>query len=457
MLRLFPPQTAAEKGISAYGLALIYLKLNAAAQAEKCLLEALRMADLPERDLHTFVFLADLRLCQLYAEKKQYAKARSYLNQGFRFAAQSPKLRTQAHIQAFKLDSVQGNLASAIRHYQQYRVINDSIFSEKKSNQLLGFQVRYETQQKEQALRLKEKNIALLRQQSNVQQARLDQRQTVRNALLGGTGLLALLLGVGFNRYRLKQRSNLQLEAHQEEMDHKNGHLSELLQAQDSLMIQKDLLLLEKEWLLKEIHHRVKNNLQIIMSLLNSQAASLRDKAALSAIQESQHRVQAMSLIHQKLYQSESVARVPMPAYIQEVVDYLHESYNLPQAIGLELDIDDIELDVTLAVPLGLIINEALTNAFKYAFPLGRPGTISISLRCLDPSTYGLTIADDGVGLPASYEPAHSHSLGMTLLQGFSEQLDGELRLTGPPGLTIRLVFAREHLMPTSVLADYAT
>ena len=143
--------------------------------------------------------------------------------------------------------------------------------------------------------------------------------------------LLLTLLLLSYNRYRLKQRSNQQLQAQQrvlqerqEEINYKNTTLQ--------------LLLTEKEWLLKEIHHRVKNNLQIVMSLLNAQATYLSDEAALSAIQESQHRVQAMALIHQKLYQSEQVARISMPAYIQEVVSYLRDSYNLHQPIDFQLE-----------------------------------------------------------------------------------------------------------------------
>ncbi|MBD0256584.1 MAG: histidine kinase, partial [Cytophagales bacterium] len=206
-------------------------------------------------------------------------------------------------------------------------------------------------------------------------------------------------------------------------------------------------LLQEKERLLREIHHRVKNNLQVVMSLLSSQADSLQDKAALSAIQESQHRVQAIALIHQKLYQSEGVARIPMQDYIEEVVAYLHESYCLHQQVHFQVEVEPIELDVTQAVPLGLIINEVLTNAFKYAFPGGRPGTITLRLQRLA-ATCQLTIADDGVGLPAHYDPAQSRSLGMTLLHGFSGQLGGELTLTSPPGLSINLVFEEELLSP---------
>jgi two-component sensor histidine kinase len=182
------------------------------------------------------------------------------------------------------------------------------------------------------------------------------------------------------------------------------------------------------------------------MSLLNSQAAYLADDAALSAIQESQHRVQAMALIHQKLYQSEQVARINMLAYIEEVIDYLRDFYYRPGPVEFRLDVEPIELDVTLAVPLGLIINEAVTNAFKYAFPDGRPGTVRLSLYRLTSTTYQLIIGDDGVGLPEGYNPSRSRSLGMTLMHGFSEQLGGELTITSARGLSISLVFEEEQL-----------
>ena len=184
------------------------------------------------------------------------------------------------------------------------------------------------------------------------------------------------------------------------------------------------------------------------MSLLNLQADSLQDQAALSAIQESQHRVQAMALIHQKLYQTEGIARIPMRNYIEEMVSYLHQSYRLSDGVRFLLAVDNLELDVTQAVPLGLIINEVVTNAFKYAFPNERAGTVSVSLKRLSGYDCQLVIADDGVGLPAEYKPMSNRSLGMTLLHGFSEQLDGELCIESHNGLSVRLTFAEEPLHP---------
>ncbi|MBD0258794.1 MAG: sensor histidine kinase [Cytophagales bacterium] len=137
-------------------------------------------------------------------------------------------------------------------------------------------------------------------------------------------------------------------------------------------------------------------------------------------------------------------------------MSYLADSYSVHQAVCFRLEVADIELDVTQAVPLGLIINEALTNAFKYAFPGGRPGTVSLCLQQLEVYTYQLIIADDGVGLPPHYNPSQSRSLGMTLLHGFSAQLGGSLTITSPPGLTITLGFEEEQLRPGYARTDYA-
>jgi two-component sensor histidine kinase len=395
------------------------------------------------------------------------------------------------HLWWFRLDSAQARLAPAISHYQHYKALNDSLIDERTRQRTTLLEVQYQAQEKE--LR-----IASLRQESKLRESELQRARTTRNYIVAVAAMLLLLLGVLYNRYRLKKRSNRQLQAQQDELQaqqeelksqheelqtqqevlqaqqreihQKNTCLSELLAEKDALLGekeellkekdyligQKDTLLEEKERLLKEIHHRVKNNLQVVMSLLNSQADSLEDQAALSAIQESQHRVQAMALIHQKLYQAEGVARIPMDAYIEEVVAYLRDSYNVSQSINFHLSVDSIELDVTQAVPLGLIINEAITNAFKYAFPRGKAGQVALSLHRREEATCELTIVDDGVGLPTGYDPSQSRSLGMTLLHGFSAQLGGELTISSHQGLCITLVFDEEQLGPMQASARYA-
>jgi two-component sensor histidine kinase len=270
-------------------------------------------------------FIAWVQLSKFYVATAQYAKAAPYLR---RLATHTGVIPASENLQLmqlqFKVDSAQANYPSAIRYYQQYTALKDSLLNETTHKQMAELDVRYQTGQKEQALQLRQKDIILLRAQGKTQ-------KTQRDALIGGALLLMSLLGLSFNRYRLKQRSNLllevqkqELQAQKKEIHSKNEHLFQLLGEKNSLLAQKNDLLLkqerlleEKERLLREIHHRVKNNLQIVMSLLNSQASYLSDEGALSAIKESQHRVQAMALIHQKLYQAEGVARILMASYIR--------------------------------------------------------------------------------------------------------------------------------------------
>ncbi len=379
------------------------------------------------RDYHLYI---NGVLIPYYVNSKQYQKAHSLLvaNEAICIKAPYAKELSINHLWWFRLDSARASYSTAIKHYQRFVALNDSLINETTRQRTALFEVQYQTQDKEH-------KILTLQQQSKLQKSELQKVETTRSFIIAGAFMLVLLLLLSYNRYRLKQRSHQQLQERQEEINHKNTTLQ--------------LLLSEKEWLLKEIHHRVKNNLQIVMSLLNSQASYLSDEAALSAIQESQHRVQAMALIHQKLYQSEHVARVDMPSYIQEVVAYLRDFYDLPQPISFKLVISAIELDVNQAVPLGLIINEAITNALKYAFPDGRSGTITVTFHRIMPMTYELTIADDGVGLPPNFNPQRSRSLGMTLMQGFSQQLGGELQINHSAGLTIHLQFSQESLDST--------
>jgi two-component sensor histidine kinase len=377
-------------------------------------------------------------MARFYADRSRFEQARYYAQHAVSFTQEELPLSRRRDLENifFRVELAAGNNSAASKHFEQYEALKDSIFSAAKSRQIEELQIQYETAKKEQAL-------ALLRNQGQLQQQELRQSIQMRNFSYVGMGLLLLVLGLGYNRFRLKQQSNQQLEARQAEIDLKNTVLEHLL--------------IEKEWLLKEIHHRVKNNLQVVMSLLNSQASYLSDDtAALAAIQESQHRVQAMALIHQRLYQSEQVARIAMPFYINELVTYLRDFYDLPQPIAVELEVAPIEIDITLAVPLGLIINEAITNALKYAFPGGRPGRIRLSLHRLSAVTCQLIIEDDGVGLPPDSSPKFSHSLGMTLIHGFSRQLGGELTLSTDHGLKIMLVFSEPHLHSAPVSTDYA-
>ncbi|WP_233754036.1 histidine kinase dimerization/phosphoacceptor domain -containing protein [Algoriphagus sp. AGSA1] len=428
----------------------IYMAMKDYPNAEKHLLKASLDCNGASGPIDYCIAKATL-LAKLYSKTGQYQKAQYHLEQAFALTENYPRLLqiSNLHLYAFQLDSLRGNLSSAIGHYQQYKALQDSVFNERKSNQLIAFQVQYETEKKEQELQLKEQNITTLTQERQLQQQEIKQAKLLRNGITGGAAMLLMLLGVIYNRYRLKQQSNRQLQSQQVKLQEQQQQIQEKNHALEQLLE-------EKERLLKEIHHRVKNNLQIVMSLLNSQVASLKDKAALSAIQDSQNRVQAMALIHQKLYQNEGLARIPMKGYVEEVVTYLQDTFALSRQVGFKLVIEPIELDVNLAVPLGLIINEAITNAFKYAFPEGRAGLVLISLQQKADTSYELIIEDDGVGLPKEFDPSQIRSLGMTLIHGFSAQLGAELHIESSQGVKISLLFADEKISPIHNKVDYA-
>lgn len=324
----------------------------------------------------------------------------------------------------FESDSATGNYLSAIQHLKVHKQLNDSLFNINSTKEFADLQLKYETEKKD-------KNIKLLKQQGQLQETQLNNEMVMRYIFIGSLIILFIILGLLFSQYCLKQRNNKILEVKQEEINRQNGVLRQLVD--------------EKEWLLKEIHHRVKNNLQIVISLLNTQSAYLENEDALMAIQNSQHRMHAMSLIHQKLYQSDNLASIDMSWYIYELVNYLKECFDLNRKISYKIDTDRIDLDVAQAVPVGLILNEAISNAIKYAFPDRPKGQVTISLKSMGGDTCQLIIADDGIGVPDDFEDQERESLGMNLMMGLTDQLDGTFALQNNNGLAIVITFTKKQ------------
>jgi two-component sensor histidine kinase len=366
-------------------------------------------------------------LAGFYFSVGQYAKAETY----FKSAIQEfPQTLTNVEAQyvhnfLFKLDSVKADYLPAIKHLQAAQIAKDSLFTAAKVKQIEELKITYETAQKDSLINLKEQNIQLLTKEDKLQKSKLQQGIILRNISFAVVTLLFIIVGLLYNRYRLKQRTNQKLELQQLEIAKQNDSLQHLLT--------------EKDWLLKEIHHRVKNNLQIVMSLLNSQSAYINNEAALTAIHDSQHRVHAMSLIHQKLYSSESVSSIDMSLYIRELVSYLSDSFDTSRRIRFDLNIEPLQMDVSQAVPLGLILNEAITNSIKYAFPDDRSSLISISLSKTSADRFSLIISDNGIGMPSDIKK--SGSLGLSLMKGLSEDIDGDLSIENRNGTFIELSF----------------
>ncbi len=206
----------------------------------------------------------------------------------------------------------------------------------------------------------------------------------------------------------------------------------------------------EKEVLLKEIHHRVKNNMQVISSLLNLQSSRFKDEKILKMFEESQERIRSMALIHEKLYQSKDLAKVNFSEYIKSLTDRLFQSYRIdPNKVTLEMNIEDVSLDINSGIPCGLIINELVSNSLKYAFPDskewedgGKPkGKIHISLRSEDKGKFSLCVSDNGVGLPEDFDLQNTNSFGLQLVMTLTEQLHGTIDIQKKEGTTYKITF----------------
>jgi len=201
--------------------------------------------------------------------------------------------------------------------------------------------------------------------------------------------------------------------------------------------------LLEKESMLKEIHHRVKNNLQVVSSLLGLQSRSVAEPELRKMFQDSQGRVHSMALLHEKLYQSHSLSRINFPEYIRDLAAHLFHSYGVAgERIHLRTGLDDLLLHLDEAMPCGLIINELVSNSLTYAFPDGREGEIRIELHVLSDGITRLVVADNGIGLKANVDWVNTQSLGLRLVRTLAEQLGAEIEVNSKDGMEVRLAFA---------------
>jgi two-component system, sensor histidine kinase PdtaS len=438
LLRLIKKQPPADdwaKFTVALRLGECYGLLRKDDLAEKYDRQAVTIAEekLPKQDELT----AYKRMADFYFSRKRYGQAGIYLHRVLtlpRGIGDVETIRGTYHM-LFRVDSATGNYLSAIKNYQGYIALTDSIFTVAKVKQITQLQLQFEKDQK----------VQLLEDKGKLQQAELQHAGTVKNFTIAGAGLLLLFLAMIYRRYRQKQYSNRLLQAQQQEINLINQNLQLLVTEKDSLLKEKDTLLMEKDWLLKEVHHRVKNNLHTVICLLESQEIYLENDA-LEAIEICQRRIYAMSLIHQKLYQSEDIEMVDMCLYIKEFVQYLADSFGPPANIRIRSAVQPANLGISQAIPLGLILNEAVTNAFKYAFPNNKSGEIFIGLKQAG-KNMELLIADNGIGIQHQVEEGEPpNSLGIELMRGLTRDLKGNITFDTGTGTSIAVIFEVDSL-----------
>ena len=197
----------------------------------------------------------------------------------------------------------------------------------------------------------------------------------------------------------------------------------------------------EKEVLLQEVHHRVKNNMQVISSLFSLSSTQQVNPAVASMLKENQNRVQSMALVHEKLYRKSDLARVDFRDYLHDLITHLFRSFGASGRVQYILNTEPVSLAVDYAIPCGLIANELLSNALKHAFPSGRNGNVTIELRKLDSGEIRLGVSDDGAGLPENFAGTSGNTLGLQLVHTLTSQVNGKLEVQREPQTTFTLTF----------------
>lgn len=319
---------------------------------------------------------------------------------------------------------------SAYHAFKVYDQLKDSIFTEEADRRVAQLQTEHEVAQKESTI---------LQQQQELQQRKKVQLLTIGMVIL----LLLILFGL-YRNYIYNKRTSEKLSRLNTNLEQKNKEL--------------DIKNQENVILLKEIHHRVKNNLQVLSSLLSLQSDYIADPAALDAVIEGRNRVQSMGLLHQKLYMGDHLSAVNVREYIQDLINHLGETFGVNRKINFELDIRVEQFDIDTAIPLGLIINELVTNSLKYAFPDQKNGKITIQLWLEKPTQLlVLKVADNGVGLQENHEHSNATNFGTDLIKVLSKKLKGSITHSNENGYSTIIQFKRfklpieqQHILPHS-------
>ncbi|MEM8524800.1 MAG: histidine kinase dimerization/phosphoacceptor domain -containing protein [Bacteroidota bacterium] len=289
-------------------------------------------------------------------------------------------------------------LDSALFYLQKARDFQVNVLEEELAAVKNELRIKYDTEQKEETIA--------------TQFTQIQQQKRIQQLSFGIGGLLTLLLGGLLLTYQNNQKRNRQLQELNEDLEDSN--------------LQLDQRNAQNELLLKEIHHRVKNNLETVSSLLELQSAQVEYDEVQSIMQASQSRVQSMSILHQKLYQGENLASIEMKDYFKNLAESVLDTYDAWKQVEIEYDMKELELDVDTAVPIGLIVNELLTNALKYAFPDGEKGKVYLSLEQIQPKGLQLVVADDGVGKTTS-NVSTGTGFGSQLVALLTRQLNGTM------------------------------
>jgi two-component system, sensor histidine kinase PdtaS len=396
------------------GTALKGLKQFAA--AEPLLTRSLKEAT---ESNNTSILLTSLQgLGDIYFEQQQFGKALEQYKQGAGIAAQGGRWKEQQAVFYENMANCYASLKQFDKAYacsRNYKSLQDTLLNEENSRHINEMNVLYETEQKQ-------KQISQL--SLDVTKGNIANQQSIkeRNYLLLSSVLLLALLVVIFISYRNSRRKTARLN-------------------EQNSVIEKALA--DKEVLLKEIHHRVKNNMQIVSSLLDLQSISIKDSQAAEAMKEGKNRVQSMALIHQNLYQHDNLKGINARDYIEQLLTHLKDSYTITAAsVKINTTIDDLNIDVDTMIPIGLMMNELITNVFKYAVPNCAHPELDIALQQKDNILY-LKVKDNGPGFAYPGDFKTTKTFGLKMVRAFAQKLKATVGVENKQGALVELFITK--------------
>ncbi|MTI33639.1 histidine kinase dimerization/phosphoacceptor domain -containing protein [Xanthovirga aplysinae] len=395
-------------------LGLVYATQNEEEKAEKELAKATKVLT----QLGDFYPIAifNIEMGKVALENNNQRKALKYTQKGYEIAVfEGLKQQIQdASELLYQIHEELGHTKEALHFVKQYYAYKDSLVNEETIQKMADLRTEFEISKKQEEVEVLEAS---------------NKRRFYANIILAAVLLIIGILSFSlYLVYRRQKRINRLLELQSQQLEANKAIIENSLK--------------EKEALLKEIHHRVKNNLQIISSLLNLQANKFESQLMVEAFQEGQNRIQSIALIHQKLYQREDLAYIAFQEYLDQLSESVLSSMAVPEKkISTQIEAGEVVMDMDTAVPLGLIVNELLTNSVKYAFKNQENGNIAICIELQENNNYRLHYKDDGCGLPDNFTTESSSSLGLKLVKILTRQLSGNFDYYNEKGANFVITF----------------
>lgn len=398
----------------------VYIEQKEYKKAIPLLLHDIKSSFNANDSLNAAVSEMELAKCYLYLNQPQLSK--KYLDDANNILSGIEDYKSKLNIikqYANYYDKI-GSYRMSIDFYNKYISYKDSIEYKENLKELISSQVASQVAEKENLIKETQKHF-------NEKNAEVSKQKTIRNALLFcGVILIIAIIFISVQLKKANTRKQL-LEIRNKQIETRNE------------IINKSLL--EKDLLVKEVHHRVKNNLQIISSLMKLQSAKSNNDEIRNSLNEAQDRINSMALLHQLLYRNNQMTSLLFNEYLDGLISQISSGFALTKKnIELKTNFITLELDLDTAIPLGLITNELVSNAYKHAFN-GKEGLITIELSKLFKNIYQLKIADNGQGLPANFDLHSNDSLGLDIVCILSEQINAELKIYNDNGAKFDIIF----------------